>query len=87
MGAVGAAQAIPHGEAVARQKATGEGVPERLSVVRMDGYYHRLKPAHARPVHIRDVQPEEIDHALVEENRLAVRSQPPDMARDHVHQL
>src|SRR6185312_10720214 len=33
------------------------------------------------------VEAEKIDHALVEEDRLAVRRQPPEMAGDHVHEM
>ena len=53
----------------------------------MDGLYERLQPAHARPVRIRYVQAEKIDHALVEENRLAVWGKPPEVDRNHVHEL
>src|SRR5262249_31611115 len=74
-----------HGEALAGGEAAAERVPELRRVVRMDGRYDRFQPAHARLVHIRDVQAKEIDHALIEEDRLTVRSEPPDVARGTVH--
>src|SRR3546814_19767402 len=53
----------------------------------MDGLDERLQPAHAWPLRIRYVQAEKIDHALVAENRCTVRSESPDQARNHVHEL
>ena len=69
---IGAAQTISQREALAGGEAMMERIAEPCCVVRMDGLYDRLQPAHARFVRIRDVQAEEIDHALVEEDRLAV---------------
>ena len=85
--AVGTAQAIPHGEVLAGDEAAIERVPKLRCIVRMDGLDDRLQSAHSRLVCIRYVQAEEIDHALVEESRLPVRSQAPQVARNHVDEL
>src|SRR3546814_12886678 len=53
----------------------------------MDGLYDRFQAAHAWLVHIRYIQAEEIHHALAEENRLSVRSQSPEVARNDVYKL
>jgi hypothetical protein len=52
-----------------------------------DGLYEGRQAAHAGPVSIGHIQPEKIDHALVEEGGLAIGRQAPDMARDHVNEL
>src|SRR5262249_31902341 len=46
-----------------------------------------LQPGPARLVQIRYIQAEKIDHALIEEDWLAVRSEPPDVAWNHGHEL
>ena len=56
-------------------------------ILRMDGLDDRVQSAHARLVRICHIQAEIIDHPPVEEGRLAVGRQPPDMARNHVHEL
>ena len=88
IGTVGAAQAIPHGEARAGDETMAERVAERRCVIRVDdGRDHRLQSADTRPHRIRCVQPEKIDHAPVEEGRLAVRVQPPQVTRNHIDEL
>jgi len=63
-------------------------IPELGGIIGMDDcLYDRLQPAHARFIRIRYIQTEEIDHALVEESRLAIRRQTPNVARNQVHEL
>src|SRR3546814_989864 len=64
-----------------------EVVSKLRCIVRMDGLYDRFQAAHAWLVHIRYIQAEEIHHALAEENRLSVRSQSPEVARNDVYKL
>src|SRR3546814_2320831 len=53
----------------------------------MDGLYTRFHAAHAWRVHSLYSQSDEIHHALAEENRLSVRSQSPEVARNDVYKL
>ena len=58
-------------------------------IIGMDeGLYGGGQPAHARLVQLPHVmQTEEVEQALVEEGRLALGRQTPDVDRDHVHEL
>src|SRR5262249_50798454 len=57
-------------------------------IVRMDGALdERFQPARARLVRIGYVKPEKVHHPLVEEDRFAVPSEPPDQARNHIDEL
>ncbi len=85
--AIGATEAIAQGEGLAGGEATVEDVPKCRRIAGMDGFYDRIQSALTWFVGIRDVKAEEIDHALVEENRIAVRGESPDMARNHIHEL
>src|SRR3546814_15653445 len=87
MHAIRTTQTIVHREALARDEAMAEVVSKLRCIVRMDGLYDRFQAAHAWLVHIRYIQAEEIHHALAEENRLSVRSQSPEVARNDVYKL
>ena len=52
-----------------------------------DGLNHRLQSTDTWFVRIRYVQTEKIGHSPVEENRLAIRRQPPEMTGDHIDEL
>src|SRR3954451_20139949 len=52
-----------------------------------DGRYEGRQPARVRHVRVCYVEAEKIDQALVEECWLALRRQPPEVARNHVDEL
>src|SRR6185312_605910 len=69
-------------------EAPFERAPIFRGVIRMDDRLYKGRQAsHTGPVGIGHIQPEKIHHALVEESRLAICRQAPDMARNHVNEL
>ena len=86
--AIGTTQAILHEKALASGEATVECFPQAGRILGMnDGGYEGRQPVRVRHVRVCYVEAEKIDQALVEEGRLAVRRQPPEVARNHVDEL
>src|SRR5690606_3388934 len=82
IGAIHPAQAVLQSEGFAARETLLNALGEPARVVGVDRIDDNLESAAFE--RIGDINPKEIDHAFVEEDRLPARAQPPYMTWDHI---
>ncbi len=86
--AVRTAHAIFQGIGFARGQGLANRLQQAVGIIGMDeALYGRHQSAFVRLAQLLQIKPEKIGKALVEEGRFAFGGQPPDVNRDHVHDL